>query len=80
LFLGAMLTHQPALADRQRGLDLLTQVRDMWLRERTRLYLVPTAELAIARERARRGEGDNAVPMMRSAVESCSRLGSWERV
>jgi len=49
LFLGAMLTYRPALADRQRGLDLLTQVRDMWLRKRTRLYLVPSADLAIAR-------------------------------
>lgn len=50
LFLGAMLTYRPAPADRQRGLQLLTQVRDMWLRERTRMYLIPSADLFIARE------------------------------
>jgi hypothetical protein len=69
LFLGAMLTRRDAPADRQRGLDLLVQVRDMWVRERTRLYLVPSAEVAIARERARRGDRDGAIPVMRSATE-----------
>jgi class 3 adenylate cyclase len=75
LFLGAMLTHRPSLADRKRGLDLLMQVRDRWLREQTRLYLVPPAEVAIARERARQGERDNAIPMMRSAVEKLFQTG-----
>jgi hypothetical protein len=75
LFLGTMLTHRPTLADRQRGVELLTQVRDMWVRERTRLYLVPSAEVAIARERARRGERDDAIPVMRSAVEELLQTG-----
>ena len=75
LFLGTMLTYRPALADRQRGLELLTQVRDMWLRERTRLYLVPSADLAIARERAWHGERDVAIPVMRSAVEELFQTG-----
>jgi adenylate cyclase len=75
LFLGAMLTHRPALADRQRGLELLTQVRDLWLRERTRLYLVPPANMAIAREQARRGERDSAIPLMRSAIEEQFQTG-----
>jgi class 3 adenylate cyclase len=75
LFLGAMLTYRPVLAERRRGLDLLTQVRGTWLRERTRLYLVPTAELAIARERARRGDRDGAIPVMRSAVDDLFHTG-----
>ena len=36
LLLGDMLTHRPAVADRQRGLELLTQVRDTWVHARTR--------------------------------------------
>jgi len=75
LFLGAMLTYRPAPADRQRGLQLLTQVRDMWLRERTRMYLIPSADLVIAREKARLGERDGAIPVMRSAVEELFRTG-----
>jgi hypothetical protein len=75
LFLGAMLTYQPALADRQRGLDMLTQIRDTWLHKRTRLDLVPYADLVIAREKARRGERDTAIPAMRSAVEELFRTG-----
>jgi hypothetical protein len=75
LFLGAMLTYRPALADRQRGLELVTQVRDMWLRERTRLYLIPFADLVIARERARHGEHDGAIPVMRAAVSEQFQIG-----
>jgi class 3 adenylate cyclase len=75
LLLGDMLTHRTAPADRQRGLDLLTQVRDMWLRKRTRLYLVPSADLVIAREAARHGKRDDAIPVMRSAVDELFRTG-----
>jgi hypothetical protein len=75
LFLGAMLANRPALADRQRGLELVTQVRDMWLRERTRLYLIPSADLIIARERARHGEHDAAIPVMRAAVSELLEVG-----
>jgi hypothetical protein len=35
--LGFVLVHRDAPPDRQRGLELLTQVRDMWLRERSLL-------------------------------------------
>ena len=36
--LGIALVHRDAAADRQRGLELLAQVRDMWLRERSFLH------------------------------------------
>ena len=75
LLLGAMLTYRHAPADRQRGLDMLTQIRDMWVRKRTRLYLVPAAEVGIARERARRGDRDGAIPVMRSATEDLFQAG-----
>src|SRR5262249_42072798 len=70
-----MLTYRHAPADRQRGLKMLTQVRDIWTRKRTRLYLVPAAEAAIARERARRGDRDDAIPVMRSAAEDLFQAG-----
>jgi hypothetical protein len=75
LFLGAMLTHRAALEDRHRGLDMVTQVRDMWVRKRTRLYLIPSADLVIARERARHGDHVIAIPAMRTAVEELFQIG-----
>jgi hypothetical protein len=56
-----------AAADRHRGLDVMVQVRDMWLREHA-LFMVPVVDLFAARERARRGDRDAAIPVMRKAV------------
>jgi hypothetical protein len=75
LLMGAMLTYRSALVDHQRGLELLTQVRDKWLRKRTRLHLVPAAEAVIARERTRRGDRDGAIPVIRSAAEDLFQAG-----
>jgi class 3 adenylate cyclase len=66
--LGVALLNRDAAADRHRGLELLVQVRDMWLRERA-LFNVPPTELWVARERARRGDRDAAIPVMRKAVD-----------
>ncbi len=74
-FLGIALTCLDAPADRQRGVELLTQVRDAWLREHSRLYLVPFADIVIAREAARRGDRDDAIPVMRTAVHDLVQLG-----
>jgi hypothetical protein len=75
LFLGITLICRDAPAERHRGLELLTQVREMWLREQTRLYLVPAAEVAAARERARRGDRVGAMPVMRTAVDDLFKSG-----
>jgi hypothetical protein len=74
-FLGIALTYRDALVDRERGLELLAQVRDMYLRERSRLYQVPTADVYIARERARRGDRDGAILAMRKAVDDLFQQG-----
>ena len=74
-FLGVVLVHRDAPADRDRGLELLVQVRDTWLRERSRLYLVPSADVLVAREKARRGDRDGAIPVMRTAVEELFQAG-----
>ena len=66
--LGIALLNREAAADRHRGLELMAQVRDLYLRERG-LFMVPVADLSAARERARRGEHDGAIPVMRKAVD-----------
>jgi hypothetical protein len=65
--LGVALVHRDS-TDRERGLKLLEQVGDMCLHERFVASEAPWVEVYIARERARRGDRDGAVPMMRNAV------------
>ena len=50
-----------------RGLELTVQARE-WQRERMP-SLVPVTEVLVARERARRGDRDAAIPVMRKAVD-----------
>ncbi len=72
--LGVALLSRDAAADRHRGLELMVQVQDIWLRERA-LFLVPVTELWVARERARRGDRDSAIPVMRKAVDEMHQAG-----
>ena len=72
--LGVALLSRDAAADRHRGLELMVQARDMWLRERAP-FLVPVAELWAARERARRGDRDAAIAVMRQAVDELHQAG-----
>ena len=62
------LLHRKSPAERERGLAMLGQVRDMC--HHLRLYsAVPTLDLYTARERARRGDRDAALPQLREAVD-----------
>jgi class 3 adenylate cyclase len=75
--LAVALLSRDTAADRDRGLEVMVQNRDMWLRERA-IFMVPVADLFAARERARRGDRDAAIPVMRQAVEDlhqAARLG-----
>jgi len=65
--LGLALLIRDAAADRRRGLELMVQARE-WQRERMP-NLVPVTELVAGRERARRGDRDAAIPVMRQAVD-----------
>jgi hypothetical protein len=65
--LGIALLNRDAAADRQRGLELMMQTRDIWLRKRA-LFLIPVTDLWAARETARRGDLDAAIEVMRQAV------------
>jgi len=62
------LLNRDAAADRHRGLELMMQTRDLWLRKRA-LFLIPVTDLWAARERARRGDHDAAIEVMRQAVD-----------
>ena len=66
--LGVALVHRDSTG-RGRGLGLLEQVRDMCLNERFVVSESPWVDVYIARERARCGDRDGAVPMMRKAVD-----------
>jgi class 3 adenylate cyclase len=71
--LGGALLNRDAAADRYRGLELMVHVREM-LRERGP-FLVPVVELLAARERARRGDRDAAIAVMRKAVDELHQAG-----
>ena len=62
------LLNRDAAADRHRGLELMMQTRDLWLRQRG-LFLIPVTDLWAARETARRGDRDAAIEVMRQAVD-----------
>jgi hypothetical protein len=71
--LGVALLNRDAAAHRHRGLKLMVQARDMW-RERVP-FLVPVTEVWAARERARRGDRDAAIAVMRQAVDELHQAG-----
>src|SRR6202011_2731888 len=73
--LGVALLSRDAAADRRRGLELVVQARDIWLHKQIALQMVPVIELWVARERARRGDRDAAIPVMRKAVDELHQAG-----
>jgi class 3 adenylate cyclase len=62
------LLNRDTVADRQRGLELMTQTRELWLRKRA-FFLIPVDDLWAARETARCGDRDAAIPVMHRAVD-----------
>jgi hypothetical protein len=69
------LLNRDDTADRQRGLELMTRARDIWLRKRA-LFLIPVTDLWAARETARRGDRDTAIGEMRQAVDELHQAGN----
>jgi class 3 adenylate cyclase len=72
--LGLALLSRDAAADRRRGLQLMGQARDIFLRERAP-FMVTVADLWAARERAGRTSDDGAITVMRQAVDELHRAG-----
>jgi class 3 adenylate cyclase len=69
------LLNQDHAADRRRGLELMMQTRDIWLRKRA-LFLIPVTDLWAAMETARRGDRDAAIQVMRQAVDELRQAGN----
>jgi class 3 adenylate cyclase len=72
--LGVALVHRATAAERDRAHELLAEVSQMFAR-RGQLSDLPIVNVYLARERARRGHRDDAVTLMRAAVDHLFREG-----
>jgi hypothetical protein len=75
LTLGLALVHRQAEAERDRGQTLLAEVGDVFLRRGHNLGELPIVDVYVARERARRGDRDDAILLMCAAVDHLVRQG-----
>jgi class 3 adenylate cyclase len=75
LVLGIALLHRPTAAEHDRGQTLLAEVSDVFLRKGHNLGDRPLVNVYVARERARRGDRDEAIPLMCAAADHLVREG-----
>ena len=73
--LGVVLVHRHTDAECDRGQKLLAEVSDVFLRRGHNLCDLPLVNVYLARERARRGDRDDAIPLMRAAADDLARRG-----
>jgi len=73
--LGVALVHRRTVAERDRGEKLLTEVRNVFQRGGLNVAELPIVHMYLAREGARRGDLDGAIPLMRAAVDDLVRGG-----
>ena len=73
--LGLALVHRETDPERDRGHKLLAEVSEALLRQGQHLCDRPIVEIHLARERARRGDRDDAIPLMRAPVDHLFREG-----
>ena len=73
--LGLALVHRHTAAQRDRGHKLLNEAGDAFLRGGHNLADLPIVNVYVARERARRGDRDEAISLMRAAVDHLVREG-----
>jgi class 3 adenylate cyclase len=67
--LGFALVHRPTAAERDRGQKLLAELSEAFPRRGRHLDDLPLVNAYLARERARCGDRDGAVPLMRAATD-----------
>jgi hypothetical protein len=75
LALSFALVHRPTDAERDRGQKLLTELSEAFLRRGHNLCDLQIVNVYLARERARRGDFDDAIPRIRAAVDHLVRKG-----
>ena len=73
--LGFALVHRHADAERSSGQKLLAEASEALLRREHNLADLPMVNVYLAREMARRGDHDEAIPLMRAAVDHLFREG-----
>jgi class 3 adenylate cyclase len=80
LTLGVALVHRHTDAEHDRGEQLLTEVGEGFRRRGYNLSALPIVDVYLAREKARHGDRDHAIPLMRTAADhlfSDGRLLAW---
>ena len=73
--LGVALVHRHTAAERDRGHKLLAEVSDVFLHRGHHLAELPIVNVYVARETARGGDRDDAIALMRVAVDHLFREG-----
>jgi hypothetical protein len=73
--LGVALVHRHTDAERDRGHKLLAEVSDVFGRRGHNLCDLPIVNVYVAGERARCGDRDDAIPLMRAAAKHLFREG-----
>jgi hypothetical protein len=73
--LGVALVQRQTAAERDRGQKLLAEVGDVFLRRGHNLGELPIVNVYLARERARGGDRDDAISLMRAAVDAALLAG-----
>jgi hypothetical protein len=66
--LGNALVHRPTATERDRGQKLLAEVGEVFMR-RENVPEVQIINVYLSRERARQGDRDDAIPLMRAAAD-----------
>ena len=73
--LGVALVHRHTDAERSSGQKLLAESSEAFQRREHNLADLPLVNMYLARERARRGDHDEAIPLMRATVDHLFREG-----
>ncbi len=73
--LGSVLLYRDTGDDRHRGLELMAQLRDMWIQQRYLLSELPVLDVNLARDQARSGDRDGAIPVLRKSVDDMATRG-----
>jgi hypothetical protein len=73
--LGVALVHRQTAAERDRGQKLLTEASDLFMCGGHNLAELPIVNVYLAREKAGRGDRDDAIPLMRAATADLFREG-----
>jgi hypothetical protein len=75
LTLGVALVHRETAEEYDRGVQILAEVSELFQRQGHNLSELPIVNVYSARDKARRGDRDEAIVMMRANLEHLTREG-----